>query len=302
MKKLHLLLFSFAFLFTYAQTDFRFADSTAQWNVITADNGMWCNCISYFTTTYTVIKDTIVAGNWYQKLRDDNGQTYFIRQDSLQQVFYRNTYDSTEFKIYDFGKQAGDTFRMASQYSGGFGGVLMYVCSTDSVNFDKPRKRVFLSPFDSTGCNSPHNIAIEGIGMLNAHLLYPELENYIFDGQMHSLLCFSENSAVIYHQPGFASCQEDTFYYVSSPKLKEEADVRVYSSQSERDGSIIVQLYEQTSVMSISLYDLTGRLLLQKELTEQTTRIDCSALAKGVYFYQVVSNKQRIKSDKLLLE
>jgi hypothetical protein len=155
MKKPYLLLLSFAFLFTKAQPDFRFADSTAQWSVLETQYPFWCPCWQWSTNHFQVVKDTAVVGKWYQQLTDDGGQSYFIRQDSLQQVFYRNTVDTQEFKIYDFGKEAGDTFRMNSRYSIAIGSVLMYVCNTDTVNFDKPRKRMFLSPFDSAGCNSP---------------------------------------------------------------------------------------------------------------------------------------------------
>jgi hypothetical protein len=297
VKKLYLLLFSFAFLFTKAQSDFRFADSTAQWGVLETQYPFWCPCYNWTTHHFSVVKDTLINGLNYQLVRENSLHDKFIRKDSTGEVFYRNRYDPAEFKIYDFGKVAGDTFRMNSEYSAAFGPVLMYVCSTDTVNFDKPRKRMYLSPFDMAGCNSPHNIAIEGIGMLNAHLFYPELENYIIDGPVYSLLCFSENGSLVYHDVNYQSCSIDSVVWLGFNETTQTTVTVRYEFSNK-----VVVVNGSSTISKFSLYDLTGRLLLQQELTEQPTRIDLNTFAKGVYLYGVSSDKLPLKSGRLFIE
>jgi hypothetical protein len=136
--------------------------------------------------------------------------------------------------------------------------------------------------------------------MLNAHFLYPELENYIIDGPVYSLLCFSENSSLVYSNANYQSCSIDSVVWLGVNDTKDD-NVKIGYSRHSKEAIVNYSAMPDTPPYFI-IYDLTGRLLLQKELTEQTTRIDLSSLAKGVYVYQVVSNNQKLKSGKLSLQ
>src|SRR4051812_47225617 len=86
-----------------SQSDFRFADSTAQWNVL-GTTSAWCLCLNYGTEHFAVAGDTVIGNKQFQNL-----QTAFIRKDSTGKVYKHNSHDTIEYLIYDFSKQAGDT-------------------------------------------------------------------------------------------------------------------------------------------------------------------------------------------------
>lgn len=55
---------------------------------------------------------------------------------------------------------------------------------------------------------------------------------------------------------------------------------------------------EQTN---FRLFDVTGRIVLQKQLTEKLTQLDVSAVSKGMYLYTVSSATLKISSGKLVI-
>ncbi|MES2620546.1 MAG: T9SS type A sorting domain-containing protein [Bacteroidota bacterium] len=67
--------------------------------------------------------------------------------------------------------------------------------------------------------------------------------------------------------------------------------------------SVTLQL-EQTpsSSTTFQLFDVTGRMILQKSLTETTNRVELSGVSKGMYLYNVQSDKERLGAGKLIVE
>ncbi|MES2620547.1 MAG: T9SS type A sorting domain-containing protein [Bacteroidota bacterium] len=67
--------------------------------------------------------------------------------------------------------------------------------------------------------------------------------------------------------------------------------------------SVTLQL-EQTpsSSTTFQLFDVTGRMILQKSLTETTNRVELSGVSKGMYLYNVVSDKERLGAGKVVVE
>ena len=132
--------FLFVFLFTEVvngQTNFHFADSTAQWNEL---EGVWTgnppNYVNYYTTTFTANTDTVINAINYQIIISDNDEVY-LRRDSLNRVYahYGNSIsDSFENLLYDFSKQTGDTFNM-------YGWMTVIVTSTDTFFGANPENK-----------------------------------------------------------------------------------------------------------------------------------------------------------------
>ncbi len=294
MKKLYLLLLSFAFLFTKAQTDFRFADSTAQWNVLGVQYGVSFPSVSFSTDVYSITKDTLIKNISYQEIKTGY-RRFYLRRDSLQDVYMFGFPDTLERRIYSFTKQPGDSFVVTAHFANEYLGCR--IDSVDSLMMDKVRKRWFVTYFRSGFAGDVRNdIWVEGIGSTFRHFLYPASSAFTVD-YSESLLCFSENGDVLYQDTTHQTCYLDTVVWLGVSKDFKLHPCITYLSQLN---SLVVDM--NTSMkenLLLSVYNLTGQLLLQEELTEQTTRIDVSALAKGVYLYEVVSGKQRVKSGKL---
>lgn len=113
---------------------------------------------------------------------------------------------------------------------------------------------------------------------------------------LETLICFREKNQLLYFNSDYTSCDVDTSWVEATDIPVVSGDVKIVVS-TDVFTVTVPKVYQQT--VKCYIYDLTGRLLLQKQLTEQTTRIDLSALSKGVYVYEVVSNNQKLKSGKL---
>lgn len=277
----------------FAQTNFRFADSTAQWNVLS--HYSWPPY--YNTLTYKINGDTLLGTTYYQKIELDGSLSNFIRQDSLRRVFYRRVSDTVDFLIYDFGKNPGDTFSVKSQW--GFmnpNGVRFYVCAVDTMYWGRPRKRMILGLSSINGCNQQNYLAVEGIGMIRANFLYPDLEHYLFDGEHYQLLCFSENNNLLYHDTTYSSC---TAVWNGIDDIK----ITIAISPNPTTNSITIQsennLPPQTN---FQLYDITGRMVLQKQLTGKETTVPLNEISKGLYVYTVTSKEKKLGSGKLVVQ
>lgn len=67
------------------------------------------------------------------------------------------------------------------------------------------------------------------------------------------------------------------------------------------ENNIVVKQEKFTENNVISLYDLTGRILLQKALASSSENIPISELASGIYLYVIKSNELVTKTGKLFI-
>lgn len=280
-----------------AQTDFMFADTTAQWNVLETQWCMTAPCIYFTTYTYQISGDTIIGNYSYQKIKSLQGEKDFIRKDSTGKVFHRDSIN--EYMLYDFGAAAGDTFSIhINQWANPAHVEVQYV---DTVTYGKPRKRMGLCINfwqGSLPCgNLPVLEAVDGIGVVNSHFLYPGMDYSVTDGPSYQLLCYSENDSVLYHSSVYPACVLDSAW-----SSVDELNPSEWSIQYSHNMVQVKNTEEVRGDVYFHLYDLTGRLILQKELTEQTTRIDVNGITRGVYLYSVQTNGRAIKKGKLIIE
>lgn len=276
-----------------AQTSFRFADSTAQWNLLTNENPMWCQCVSYYTTAYTIQKDTVISGKDYQKV----GDKYFVRQDTAQKVFCRKAEDTAEAVIYDFAKIKGDTFYVSNPLF-----TQPVFCSVDSVDTvvlgGISRKRLFVN---YNNIVAPVDEWIYGIGSLHSHFLNPGVDRTIVDGEWYKLLCFSEKGSQVYQAPFYNSCNEDTLYFLGINDVTSAQNVSVFPNPATSGVLTVINENENLGVF-FTIYDVTGRLIFQKELNERATSVEVNGITRGVYLYSVQTNGRAVKNGKLIIE
>ena len=286
MKRNLLLLLLSSWATCNAQTDFRFADSTAQWNVLESWQ-QWCPCYTLNTTVYRISSDTVTNGLNYQVI---NG-TVLLRRDSIGRVYKKSFTDTIENLIYDFSKIVGDTFSL--NYSGS--GILCQVDSIDTVTLDKPRKRMYVN------LSGAQDIWVEGIGSLKSDFLSPGLQYTFVDGPYYSFLCFFSGNMLVYHDDTvFQTCIIDTVIWYG---LKDMSSFFTHISPNPATTYLNITLQQTpSSQTTFQLFDITGRMVLQKPLTETSNQLSVEGLSKGLYLYNVVSEKQKEGSGKLVIE
>ncbi len=268
-----------------AQINFRFADSTAQWHVW--EHGHNVDNIHI----YSVKGDTVIGGLNYQIIGDPRWNSFFHR-DSLNHIYML---DWAQPLVFDFSKQAGDTIRDLNLSLCGI------VDSVDSVLIGHYRKRMFVFWGDYCSSDGIIDVWVDGIGSMSGNTLFPYPPPFgQQDPTIFELVCFSENNQTIYHHPN-RDCFGNPIPTGISEIRNSQSAIRIAPNPATTNITLQLQQTHATST-TFQLFDITGRMILQKPLTETTNRIELSGVSKGMYLYNVVSDKERLGAGKLIVE
>lgn len=285
---------------TFAQSH-RFADSTAQWNVLTfisipnsigGDvNGHWLS-----TDKYEVIGDTLIEARQYQQITNN----IFLRRDSTQAIYRWN--GNEDFIFYHFGKQPGDTlnYPVLAYPNANFRYVINNI---DSIFIGKWRKTVAVTLIGDISFNAdppftPHqqqDLWVDGIGMLDRHPFAPGLDMVYVSGAQKSTLCYSEYGNVLYQKNGYDIC--DTATVTAITKISNPVFIQLYPNPA--NNLINVTLHQNYRQAMFTLSDLTGRMVLQQPLTTDNTVVDITGISTGAYIYSITANNQPAITGKL---
>ena len=285
MKKVLLVACLFTGSYGFSQADFRFADSTAQWNYTRQEffyQGYggplaW----TFYPQNFIVGDDTVLNSVQYQKIVQDNPPlTYYVRKDSTQKVFIYDTILQSDRMIYDFGLGVGDTLRL--------GNLTLVVVSVGFVSYGHVRKFMILDPVSNSYPGwFQGGMIVEGIGAIHSHLMNPYLEEFTGIGEFFELNCFRESNFI---SSCFTSIQKVSVGTITLSPNPATTYLTIQSSENFPANT------------SFQLFDITGRMVLQKQLNIQTTQIELSGVSKGMYLYNVVSNKERVGAGKVVVE
>lgn len=301
LKQLHILIILLLLAAgTFAQSH-RFADSTAQWNVLETQYG-FCTCISWQTNVYRVTGDTTLNSRNYQVVNFNSQSTqyplqqngyYYLRQDTAGKVYGLINADSAEYLIYDFSKQAGDSF-ITNLPLNWHGEIKIMIDSTAVIFEGLTRKTQYVTLTTSLGVLK--DVFVEGIGAINGFFAAPGIEYTIYDGPDYTLLCFSEQANLVYHNPSYNTCTFDSTWLSINETLTKNT-VQVYPNPSSN--VITVALTEPYQQATFTLTDLTGSVLLQQTLTAKQTLVDITGIATGAYIYNITVSNQPAITGKL---
>ncbi len=277
-----------------AQHNFRFADSTAQWNELYFQY-YFTSPPDISTVVYKVQRDTTIGNTSYQKISSaDSIRNYFVRQDSAKSVFIRRYRDSIDYKIYDFGKVAGDTFRIKDPEFY-WNDVPIKIDSIDSIMMGgKLRDRFYVSAYGWS-----QDVWIEGIGSLYTHLWSPGVQSDLLDGPGRNLLCYFQDNSLVFHNNRW----NDTCLInrvTSIPEIAEN-DFKIYPNPVTQN-HITIESENLHDNATFQLFDLTGRVILQQKLSEKTTHLMLNGVSKGMYQYTVTSKQRIVGLSKLIVQ
>ena len=290
--------------FALSQTYHPFPTQNATWSFYT-DHGTQSPYTSELQ--YYVDGDTLIAGNTYAKLYSSSNEpqpnpmwTRYIggvREDSLKKVWMvpdafggllctrYGMNDTTEFLLYQFGLQAGDTLQLP--YRSDF-----IVHTVDTILFGGQQRIAYNYSYYG-GRPQFEGAWVEGVGDMS-ELLSTVCQRYM--GDTPTLVCYTDD-VTAYLNPRFPTChnllgvEEEAF----------DTEVSVYPNpaqdwvQLEITGAEKIQFYE--------LYSLTGREVLSS-ITNAATRIkmNIASLPSGLYFVHVGTDTGRIFREKLRIE
>ncbi len=297
MKTLLLAILIFTTASIFAQTNFRFADSTAQWNVLREIQQTG----SEVTYIFKANGDTIIDGKQYQNILSPEDAGYYyqhqgnisVRRDSIGRVYRRAASDTLDILIYDFSKNAGDTV-ILSRYNPPWINSTFYlkVTAVDTVYLlGIKRKRMFLQ--DSS------QVWIDGIGDLHYYFLSPVGEWGINDVPTYTTLCFFENGQLLYHDANFDTCVVNSITGVAE---LEPNSIKILPNPSSGSFITIQSDASFPTETKFQLFDIAGRMVLEKPLYDKIIRVELNGFSKGLYLYSIAANRQKISSGKLAVQ
>jgi hypothetical protein len=297
-RQIFILLFFIAYsICTNAQNYYTLPDSNVTW--ITQQDDGFGGFHYWELSADSINKDTIINSKTYTKIStgiyqgayrsDTLGLAYIVPHDSLQ-----------EFLIMDLTKNSGDTIKNVLVYSNTFPSGSLVKLHVDSVNYiqDGPYslKRLFLSNHLLFPQNYSYIFWIEKIGTSNG--IYNDIHEI---GLGSSWVCCMQHNDTIFYD----YMTSDQFVYEKGHCINPTSINNCFSNPEPKvfpnptTDKIIVEQISQNTVLTV--YDISGRLLLQNSFRQSKSEIDLSSLSKGVYILKL-NNNDHIFVTKIIKE
>ncbi|UPT67548.1 MAG: T9SS type A sorting domain-containing protein [Sphingobacteriales bacterium JAD_PAG50586_3] len=307
MKRLLLIIaFGFCTYINKAQTYVPFPTSTdnAVWNISSSSHEGTCRFYDLFITGDTTIhnKSYVKLGFrgiiylWNPDMEpwcsgvapaySFSTKRYAYREDSTHKIYFRSIshpiYDTTEFLLFDFGMQVGDSLK--GYFSQQNFGIIPIVSSIDSIQIDNNwrKKFNFKNGFDTLeGCF----YLIEGIG---TNMGFLDIQGCPFFESSTTLNCFKRYEVVIWNNSN-SSCSDYSFINSNKENLLNNLHIAIYPNPAQ--DFVNIELPQSYNQASLNIYNLTGQLISQKPIT--STQIPIAELGNGMYIF-VIQNGDKV--------
>gem|GEM_PF-1418750 len=197
-------------------------------------------------------------------IRDESNKFYLVRKDQDEEVL-----------LIDFNQNLEDTI----QGEIGNGSIINFV-----ETLPDGRKRISSIPEICGGCCSTITL-LEGIGHSGGIMEDPPCYHIGFYG--HYLNCFEIDGELIYQND--MSLVDCANFLSSEGKPVNMPDVRVYPVPAT--GSLSLELVNmQAKSHFLSIFDITGSVVLTQEIPSGKTDLDIRNMAQGIYLIRITDN------------
>ena len=273
-----------------AQTYYPFATDSASWSVDYMAMGQWGQTI-HVPRLYYLDGDTVIGTTSYSKMcfvydslpyaQSSCSIPLALLRDSNKIIYCRYQFNvngglNTEFVLYDFNLNLGDTFKIA----GGMGVDDFVVNTIDSE-------------FTSTGYRKAWNLQkvggwstslydlrwVEGIGDIQNGVLYVEVPwvDWWCQGW-----CYKEWQTLIWH-------------WINGPcfntAISELNNAETFTLVNNPNQQFIELHFGKQAQRVIDFYDSSGKLLLTTNCSSDLLKIETSKFKKGIYLVRISENE-----------
>jgi len=259
-----------------------FGDTSTSWNIY------WSNLDAEAYDSFYVQKDTIVNGNVYKKIQDTyHGTVGLIREDRLAgKVWFKGcrygldpANDTTEFLMFDYSLNVGDTFHL--DYAGPWGHyAVKNPISVDSMYYDGTGRKSLR--FNSVNPVFNEKLAfIEGVGS-NFGIIYYWYDHLEGDNY---LLCARKDDTTDYVNKRSGSCG---IRLAVPEELNSTVKCQVYPNPFEN--MFDISFNRQQTLSKVAIYTLEGKKVfdcIYKNATDISIKIK---LSPGIYFLSIESD------------
>ena len=229
--------------------------------------------------------DTLIEDVRYMKIMGTVNDSYPIFYTLLREedgkVWKRYSVAHEEILLYDFTASVGDTLCFGEP---GASFVLDSI-STEQIGGIDRRKFWFGLEYDGWGNPRAKETWVEGIGS-DYGLLWTGYFN-VFDG-WHCLLCFHQNGELVWENPEYGTCTYDAI------EENKDSEITLYPNPGNNTLNICTTLQDAR----VEVYDMSGRMVYGREITENVTSINAEGWPSGSYVWRVVANGKEAESGK----
>ena len=268
------------------------------------------NAYLCYNTRYGINGDTVIGSNNYKAIYSlfDSTLTnpyssYFaaIREQDKRVYVVINPFP--EELLYDFNLLVGDTItHHLSLMHHTIDTFAQVVTQIDSILLldGTYRKRWTLAPVFDPPHPSMSDIVVEGIGSVHWRGLFNPLYNdALTNGDQYSFECFKQNDTALYvNNPICNHCFCSFLTDIESP-IKLE---KIIISPNPFTTITKVNFDKTYPNITLSLYDLQGKLLLQNHYTDcNLITLHRNQLPNGLYFLKLIIDDKEIETRKIVI-
>jgi hypothetical protein len=244
----------------------------------------------------------------------------FIRNDTVnKRVYQKGLWDTTEYVLYDFSLQIGDTVQLSNghDFSADFYAVRVDSIEIETGKYNYPdffkasdidsiitladgtsRRRILVKVLykwkGSTAYNYSDKMSpqvwVESIGSSNG--LYFEISETFWtaDAGWERLLCYAKNNTVLLSYPFDIDFISDCWGWpwgvgIANPAIFEK--IKLYPNPAHNQITIQLDNLDMQKSTLLYLYNLQGQCLLTKFVTEPIFTLDISQYKEGIYFVEI---------------
>ena len=220
--------------------------------------------------------DTLIEDVQYMKimgtLNNGNPNLFTVLKEEDGKVWERHLNTSVETLLYDFTASVGDTLCF------GHPGNCFVLDSISMVQIGGVDRRKFWFGLEYDGLGNPRakETWVEGIGS-DYGLLWSGYYG-VYDG-WHCLLCFHRYGELVWQNPEYNTCS----YPYDAVEENKDSEITVYPNPGNNTLNIRTALQNAR----IEIYDITGKLVYNQEITGNNTRINAEGWPSGAYVWKV---------------
>jgi hypothetical protein len=261
-----------------AQTP-HFPTHNASWSVYSFSNYQ-SDTLEYYLAGDTILYDASWSKLFHKNLQGDVVYCGAIKES--EDIVEIKLPDEEKRVLYDFTLAVGDTFPYSPFHFGWDVFSVMVVERIDTVQLINGEfRREIVSNMVTSGIfEEIQERWIEGVGSIHGPLfpLNPKLLD-VECNEEFTLVCYSEDDELLYHNLRFASCMTAT-------EIEDAWDndwgVQIYPNPA-RD-HIVISTADNIQIRTITIYDSLGKNVMK---VTNTSEIDISGLKTGIYLCEI---------------
>ena len=308
MKIITLFITFLCFNYVYAQDYIPMLQEGNAWsvdihyNIFNPPVGNPC-CFTY-TVQFTLGGIVNMNGIDYWQILSDGSPGCLLRE--VEGIVYKyDEFYEDERVLFDFNLQLGDTFSVIdTAYDTNYYAVScaddglitnsqsaleLTVISVDNLIIAGQNRKVITFDYDLWGVNTQW---IEGIGNIAGMDFLSETVDIT---DYSRLVCFFQNGITTYFN-GATSCDNTTL------QLSENLKHQIVLYPNPITTTSILKFPVEAAVDRLKIFNLSGGLVRDEEITKNHVTISSMDYASGLYFYQVFSENKLLNTEKFIIQ